>query len=266
MIQFIEKEDIEKVQDFPFQYDGFTTYFSSRIRNEYLADFIICLFQSPNIDFVNFVLKSLKEKKFLFHSCVLELTLSKIYETTQHNRNVKIILDYAKSEHVQIELELKKLFVEAINRKDYNMLYFLHKNNLKCTIPLNDLIFVQGFNFDMLKFMVLELKYTYFDDLTYLNIVMKNLNDMCTSLTSHKKLENLIMIKYLYDKGGRKKVLLNNLENSFFSSYLCLQNRVEKRMANRIYFWIYPVLYRNKEFVLKQAERSYNSLFGSQIN
>ena len=43
--------------------------------------------------------------------------------------------------------------------------------------------------------------------------------------------------------------------------FISLQHRIRHRAANKIYFWIFPKIYKNQKFVLEQAERSYSKFY-----
>jgi hypothetical protein len=89
------------------------------------------------------------------------------------------------------------------------------------------------------------------------------------------------IVRYLVDKGGQ---LFNyfvdivceqeNWETAFwlierkglvsfnrFEGYEEYKKERRMKAANKIYFWILPKLYRNKEFVKKQAEKSYERYY-----
>lgn len=64
---------------------------------------------------------------------------------------------------------------------------------------------------------------------------------------------------WLYQKG------LRNIEEEVpyeFLQYKATRDAERDSAARKIYFWILPKLYRNPEFVMQQAEKSYNALFG----
>ena len=63
---------------------------------------------------------------------------------------------------------------------------------------------------------------------------------------------------WLYQKGlrGAEEVPYE------FLQYKAERDAERNAAARKIYFWIRPKLYRNPEFVMRQAERSYNALFG----
>ena len=48
-----------------------------------------------------------------------------------------------------------------------------------------------------------------------------------------------------------------------FEIYKARQEAIRDAAARKIYFWIFPKLYRNTEFVMRQAEKSYDNLFNS---
>ena len=47
-----------------------------------------------------------------------------------------------------------------------------------------------------------------------------------------------------------------------FRAFMKEKERQKEAAARKIYFWILPKLYRNEDFVRRQAEKSYNALFG----
>jgi hypothetical protein len=63
---------------------------------------------------------------------------------------------------------------------------------------------------------------------------------------------------WLYQKGlrGVKEVPYE------FLQYKATRDAERDAAARKIYFWILPKLYRNPDFVMRQAERSYDALFG----
>jgi hypothetical protein len=258
--KFVKYENTKGAVEFGIKLfkDPYCSFFSSSLMNEYLADFIIGLVESNNVVFIQNVLQHLKEKDCILSSKILGIALGHIYKTPQPFRNIKIILDYCDK---TLSTEAESLFLSAIQRQDYDMLCFLHNQNLKCTMLLQNL--VTHFDYQMLTFMVLKLKYNWFDSVNNLIIILKCLDQWSESIriTTDMMLDKLKMMKFIFEKGGSKQEVIENLKSSTFFKYLQLQKKVENRMANRIYFWIYPILYRNKEFALKQGERSYNAIF-----
>jgi len=61
---------------------------------------------------------------------------------------------------------------------------------------------------------------------------------------------------WLYLRGVR------GYETPDFIAYKARQDAIRDAAQRKIYFWILPKLYRNKEFVMRQASKSYNDLFG----
>jgi len=48
---------------------------------------------------------------------------------------------------------------------------------------------------------------------------------------------------------------------SLLETFIHLQNRIQLRAANKIYFWIFPKIYRNQKFLLEQANRSFDKFY-----
>lgn len=264
LMKAVEKKNLKDALDTfcYYAFDTFNSYFSKPMYNECLSEYLTVILNSDE-DFINQIFEFIKSKNFTFSAKMLATTLSNIYQTKDPFRNAKIIVNYAKEYDICFDpnsMALKLFHVKALENYDFEMISFIHENKMNC-LTYCDLIFTNYFNFKMLKFFSEQLKYDFFTDKNsakqFLNILFNN----CKIQYGDYLLDTLKMCKYIFENCGKKKSLLNGLESSVFIKYLRLCKRVEIRAANRIYFWIYPILYRNREFALKQGAKSYDALF-----
>jgi len=117
-----------------------------------------------------------------------------------------------------------------------------HGANPNCLYGLPMLSAVQHGDFEMLKLLFF-----------YGGILTSDLFDLAIENGDYK-------IAYWLSLYG-----LNGYETPGFIAYKAQQAAIRDAAQRKIYFWILPKLYRNKEFVMRQASKSYNDLFDSQV-
>ena len=220
------------------------------------------LFQCAGYDFVKEVLCSLfNVDNYVFPTLCIANTLNNVYDFPDPLEAVKILLRYSKN----LKLRFKKglfniLFFNAMKRQDYDILRVLEASRLRPHLSLSD--FYWGRDLKMLHYFANLPGFDMFSDPDDVKRTIQNAMVMIGVMEGEAMLEYLRIAKFIFDKAGKEEYLQDVSHDvlQLFRSFMRLQEAIEKRAANRIYFWVYPKLYRNQEFVSRQAERSWDNL------
>jgi hypothetical protein len=238
-------------------------------RTEEAVDMLSYLFFCADFDFIQSVLNTLfRSEKYVFPKMAILKTIDMVYDFPDPLGAAKILFKYS----LDFKFKFKSdsfyyIFSQAARRNDYPMLHFLEEINIRPDIPLSRFYWYSNLrdgktNFAMLQYFANLSDFDMFSDPDDVKETLKAMMYMLYDLADEDRVQMLKMTKFIYDRAGKMEYFDNvpgTLRQPFFS-YMNMRARLEKKAANRIYFWVYPILYRNKDFVLKQAERSWQDL------
>lgn len=167
-----------------------------------------------------------------------------------------------------------RAFALALSREDRDMILWFVKNlglNINWNGKYAILLGIVDRNLDFLNFLEdlgasldtedehLWTAAVYTWDKDIINYMLKkgydiNMEDD-VAIKIISRFEKYDLLEFFLSKGSSDKFLSEKDRR-----FLALRERVKVRAQNKIFFWVFPKIYRNPEFVAKQAKRSWDAI------